>query len=155
MLTLPGVDVTFYKLPERRVSYWEAVRRKGQRVPGSFMALGRGDMPHDLKQMVVEATLGLPHGFWGCVADGATFRSTGRKRTQPGRSVIRQHTAELEAAEAVAGEEVRRWQRGEPTESGRALDSMNAQWEALAGGEGVTVRWPSLEVLATVTYEVQ
>jgi hypothetical protein len=72
------VEVTFYRLAEQRLSYWEAVRAKRTRVPGSMMALGRGGMPHDLQQLVVEATLGLDRGFWGSVAGGATFRSTGR-----------------------------------------------------------------------------
>jgi hypothetical protein len=30
-------------------------------------------MPHDLAHYVVERELGLPHGFWGCVAAGALF----------------------------------------------------------------------------------
>jgi len=50
------VKVTFYKLTEKRVSTWVAVRGKRSRIPGSTMALGRGDMPHDLLQLVVEAT---------------------------------------------------------------------------------------------------
>lgn len=46
--------VTFAKHPERRVSSWEAVRNQRIRIPGSTMALGRGDVPHDLVQLVVE-----------------------------------------------------------------------------------------------------
>ena len=36
------------------------------------MASGRGDLPHDLAQFVVESTLELHHGFWGLLANGAS-----------------------------------------------------------------------------------
>jgi hypothetical protein len=39
------------------------------------MASGR-TLPHDLSTFVVEGALGLRHGFWGCVADGATFSAS-------------------------------------------------------------------------------
>ena len=55
----------FCELLTQRLSYWEALRGKRTKVPGSRMALGRGDMPHDLKQLIVEATTGLENGFWG------------------------------------------------------------------------------------------
>ena len=44
---MAAMTVTFYKQTEKRLSYWEAVRGKRTRVPGSAMALGRGGMPHD------------------------------------------------------------------------------------------------------------
>jgi hypothetical protein len=138
------VQVTFYKLTERRVSSWEAVRGKRTRVPGSTMALGRGGMPHDLLQLVVEATLGLDHGFWGCIADGATFRSTGRKRTRPGRAVIAAHRKELDEAEHIAGDHVARWEAAKPTPCAAALDEFDRRWRALGDGEGLTIEWPSL-----------
>ena len=147
--TVVGMQVTFWKLTEQRITWWEAVRARGQRVPGSAMALGRGDLPHDLSQMVVEATLGLDKGFWGSVASGATFRSTGRKRTQPGRAVIASNKESLDAAEAEANAHVARWHRGEPTECGAALDEMDARWRALVDGHGLVVEWPSLRALGT------
>ena len=150
--SLVAVEVTFFKLTEQRVSYWEAVRGRRTRVPGSMMALGRGGMPHDLFQLVVEAGLGLGQGFWGSVASGATFRSTGRKRTRPGRQVIRQNRAHLDQAEVLAQEHVGRWRAGRPTPCGAALDEIGQHWDALADGEGVTVRWPDLAVLGTATY---
>lgn len=78
--------VTFHKLAEKRLSTWEAVRGRRTQIPATAMALGRGDLPHDLGQMIVEASLGIEHGFWGCVAQGASFKSLGRKRTRPGRA---------------------------------------------------------------------
>lgn len=142
--------VTFWKLTERRVSYWEAVRGAHTRVPGSHMALGRGGLPHDLSQLVVEACLGLDRGFWGSVAAGATFRSTGRRRTRPGREVIRRNRHQLDESEAIANDHVERWRAGETTPCADALDEMDARWRALADGEGLTVSWPDLAVLGTV-----
>lgn len=141
--------MTFWKLTEHRITYWAAVRSKGRRVPGSPMALGRGDLPHDLSQMVVEAVLGLDRGFWGSVAAGATFRSTGRKRTGPGRAVIAANKDGLDAAEVVANDHVGRWHRGEPTECAAALDAMAQRWRTLGDGEGLVVDWPSLRDLGT------
>jgi len=144
------VEVTFYRFTEGRVSYWEAVRGKRTRVPGSTMALGRGGMPHDLVQLVVEATLGLDRGFWGSVATGATFRSTGRKRTRPGRAVISRNKADLDESEHVAGDHVRAWAAGEPTPCAAALDAMAERWDALGDGEGLVTTWPDLADRGTV-----
>ena len=96
--------VTFFKLVEDRCSYWETVRGRRSRAPGTPMALGRGGMPHDLLQMLVEGTVGIDDGFWGSVAAGATFKSTGRKRTRPGRAVIAQNRFGIDRAEHVVGE---------------------------------------------------
>ncbi len=52
------------------------------------MAVGK-DIPHDLGQYVIEAAAGYGHGFWGLVARGATFKSTGRRQTKPGRVLDR------------------------------------------------------------------
>lgn len=138
--------VTLRKLVEQRLSTWEAVRGKRTRVPGSTMALGRGDLPHDLTQLIVEAVLGIEHGFWGCVAAGATFRSTGRKRTRPGRAVIAQHRHELDASEKMVGAHVRRWQSGLPTPAAAKLDEFSDLWRALPDRGALVVEWPSLRV---------
>ena len=136
--------MAFYKLVEKRVSTWNAVRGKRTRIPGTTMALGRGGMPHDLTQLIVEASLGLEHGFWGSVASGATFRSTGRKRTRPGRAVIAQNRKSLDEAEHVAGDHVRRWISGAPTPCRQALDEFDRRWADLGDGEGLVVTWPTL-----------
>lgn len=144
------MQVTFYKLTEQRVSYWEAVRPKRVRVPGSPMAIGRGGPPHDLLQLVVEAALGIERGFWGSVASGATFRSTGRKRTPQGKAVIAANRDALDEAERVANETVRRWEAGEPTPASAVLDEWNDRWQALSAGQGLVVEWPTLAFLGTV-----
>ena len=141
--------VTFYKLTEQRVSYWEAVRGKRTRVPGSPMAIGRGDLPHDLRQFVVEAVVGIRDGFWGSVADGATFKSTGRKRTREGRAVIARNKAAIDDAEHTVGDHLRRWATGRPTPCAAALDRVDAAWRDLADGEGLVVTWPDVELVGT------
>jgi hypothetical protein len=141
------VRVTFYKLTEKRLTTWEAARGKRIRVPGSTMALGRGEMPHDLLQLIVEAEMGIVHGFWGCVASGATFRSTGRKRTRPGRAVIAAHRGELDQAEHIVGVHAERWRAGASTPCTAALDAFHALWEKLGDGDRLTVEWPTLAVL--------
>jgi hypothetical protein len=142
------VIVTFRRHEEQRVSSWMARRGKRTIIPGSTMALGRGDAPHDLLQFAVEAAVGLEYGFWGCVAKGATFRSLGRKRTRPGRAVIAEHRAEVDAAEGVAGFHVAAWKKGEPTPAAEALTRLSAAWDALEDGEPLTVEWPSSKILS-------
>jgi hypothetical protein len=106
------------------------------------MAAGK-DLPHDLAQYVVESATGYAFGFWGCVARGATFKSTGRKRTRPGRAVIAEHRAELVASEHLAGEHMFRWRVGEKTAVTRALDQALRQWRGLREGQLLTYEWPS------------
>jgi hypothetical protein len=104
------------------------------------MAAG-ADVPHDLATFAVEQALGIERGFWGCVALGATFRSLGRKRTEPGRAVIRRHAAELDEAERLVNEVFFAWRRGEPTPASDALDRTLAEWQALPEGGELVRRW--------------
>jgi hypothetical protein len=104
------------------------------------MAAG-ADVPHDLATFVIESTLGIEHGFWGCVAAGATFRSLGRQRTEQGRAVIRRHAAELDDAERRVNDLFFAWRRGEATPVGRALDHALAQWRELDEGDEMVVYW--------------
>jgi hypothetical protein len=104
------------------------------------MAAG-GDVPHDLATFVIERELGLAHGFWGCVAEGATFRSLGRKRTPQGTAVIDRRRAELDAAEARVNEVYFAWRRGQPTTASSALDEMLERWRALPGKGQLVLAW--------------
>lgn len=142
------MQVSFYKFVEQRVSTWEAVRGKRTRVRGPAMALGRGDLPHDLVQFIVEVAVGVRHGFWGCVADGASFHSLRRKETKPGRAIIAAHRKELDAAEHIVGDHVARWKAGQPTPAAEPLDRIERAWRALHDGESLTLRWPHLELIA-------
>jgi hypothetical protein len=78
----------------------------------SLRAGGRRDLPNDLAQFVVESTLGLHHGFWGLLANGATFESVRRRRTKPGQQVIRMHHEALTATERVVNAHVTAWRMG-------------------------------------------
>jgi hypothetical protein len=62
------------------------------------MARGKG-IPHDLAQYVIEAATGYREGFWDLLSKGATFNSTGRRRTKPGRALIADNRNELAGAE--------------------------------------------------------
>ena len=136
--------VEFVKVEKngRRACYWEAVRGKRTRVPGSYMAAGAG-LPHDLAQYVIEAATGCDTGFWGLVARGATFKSTGRKRTKPGRELIADNRDALAAAEDLAGRHLALWQRGDTSHVAAALQTVLEQWQALGERDRLVFDWPS------------
>jgi hypothetical protein len=130
--------VTFRKAG--RTCAWTALRPPRTVVPGPSMAAG-GDLPHDLFTFVIEQELGIEHGFWGCVAAGATFKSLGRKRTRPGREVIARHETDLAAAEHHVNQIYGAWRGGQPTGLDAQLDSMLQRWQALADGEELRLEW--------------
>jgi hypothetical protein len=106
------------------------------------MAGGKG-IPHDLAQYVIEAATGYRFEFWDLVAKGATFKSTGRRRTKPGRAVIAQHRAELAGAEQLAGLYLARWRAGDASSVSDALGRAFLQWNGLSPGERLAFDWPS------------
>jgi hypothetical protein len=133
--------VEFYRSDDGRTCGWVATPPGRRPFEGTTMAAGR-DLPHDLAQFVVERALGVHEGFWGLLANGATFKSVpGRRLTQPGRALVREHTTALEAIEGVANAHVDAWRRGAPTPVGAALDVMYARWLALPAGERLCVEW--------------
>lgn len=134
------MTVTFQK--RKRTCGWSALRPPRTVVPGSTMAAG-GDLPHDLATYVVELALGIEHGFWGCVAEGGTFRSLGRKRTPQGTAVIARHSSDLDTAEVQVNAVVAAWRRGEATPADAALDEMLARWRSLPDGGTFDVVWPA------------
>ena len=147
------MQVVFYKIDSGRLCAWVATPPKRKPFQGTTMASGR-DLPHDLAQFVVETTLGLRHGFWSLLANGATFKSVpGRRRTQPGQQLIRAHSEALNAIEHLVTAHVAAWRTGAPTPAGPALDAMYAQWQALPVGEELHVDWP-IQRLSRVTRSV-
>jgi hypothetical protein len=126
----------------KRICRWDAVRGKRTRVPGAVMGYGNGP-PHDLVQYVVEAATNYEHGFWGLVARGATFKSTGRRRTKPGRALIAAHRSDLASSEVLAGVHVAEWRAGKHTPVTAALDRALRQWRALGPDEVLVFDWPS------------
>jgi hypothetical protein len=131
---------------KRELCTWTAYppkRRPVTAVGGS--GNGRCPIPHDLAQLVVERELGYRFGFWGCVAEGATFRTLvggGRKRTRPGVEIIRAHVTEIDDAEHVFHRHVGQWLQGEETPARPALDEVLARWCALAEHESLEVEFP-------------
>jgi hypothetical protein len=102
-------------------------------------------LPHDLLQYIVEGKTGYEHGFWGLVSKGATFRSTDRRRTKPGRALIAQHRAEIRAAEGLPNAHIAAWRAGKRTPVTSALDVAAQQWAALGDGDRLVFQWPSTE----------
>jgi hypothetical protein len=123
-----------------RTCSWVAHRPPRSVVPGPAMAAG-ADLPHDLATFVIEDALDLEHGFWGCVASGATFRSLGRRRTPQGRAVIARHLPELDAAEERVNDVFFAWRAGRPTEVSDALDAMLDRWRSVPDGGELTTSW--------------
>jgi hypothetical protein len=69
-----AMEVVFYKGDEGRLCGWTAAPPKRRRFQGTTMASGR-DLPHDLAQFVVEATLGLATGSGACSQRGRPSRA--------------------------------------------------------------------------------
>lgn len=134
------MEVQFTKSGGGRTCSWVALRPPRSRVPGPSMAAG-GDVPHDLATFLIEEVLAIDHGFWGCVAEGATFKSLGRKRTERGRAVIERHRDELERAEALVNEIYFAWRRGDPTPADEVLDRTTAEWRGLPVGGTLVRHW--------------
>ena len=117
---------------------------KNRRVPGALMGGARSDqLPHDLVQYIVEAATNYEHGFWDLVSKGATFRTTGRRRTKPGRDVIARHRPELWASEHLANAHVAAWRAGTRTSVTDALGGASRQWSAMSFGDRLVFEWPS------------
>jgi hypothetical protein len=76
------------------------------------------------------------------VAEGATFRSLGRKRTEQGRVVIRRHRGDLDEAEHRVNEIYFAWRRGEATPASDALDQALTEWRRLPDGGELVREWP-------------
>src|SRR4051812_45107456 len=134
--------VEFYKANEGRVCGWVAMPPKRRPFEGTTMAAGR-DVPHDLAQFVIERALGITDGFWGLLANGATFPSVpGRRVTRPGRALVREHHDSLVSVEVMTNMHFAAWRNGEATPVAAALDAMWVRWQALPEGERLCLEWP-------------
>lgn len=133
-----AMTVTFQK--RGRGCAWVALRPPRSTVPGPTMAAG-GDIPHDLYTFVIEDAFDIEHGFWGCVAAGATFKTLGRKRTPQGRAVITRFLEELDVAEAKVNEIYFAWRAGEATDIDNELNTMLDRWQSLKDGGDLVVEW--------------
>jgi hypothetical protein len=135
--------VSFFKHDEaKRICGWEAVRGKRTRVPGALMGYGT-DLPHDLAQYVVEAATGYDKGFWGLVAKGATFKTTGQRRTKQGRALIAAHRPELVRSEDLANVHLASWRAGHTNLVTTALDDALNKWQSLSSLDRLVFDWPT------------
>lgn len=135
-----------FRKGKRGLCSWTAYPSKRRPASAVGGTAGRG-LPHDLLQFIVEREHGCRHGFWGCLADGATFRSlakTDRRPTRPGRAVIATHVEELDAVELLAGRELDSWLAGDDTPVTRALAAMREQWLAMDDGEEIELEFTPL-----------
>lgn len=132
------MTVTFRKAG--RTCGWTALRPPRSVVPGPTMAAG-GDLPHDLHTFVIEDGLDIQHGFWGCVAAGATFSTLGRKRTPQGKAIIARHRVALDEAEAQVNSIYFAWREGVDTPLDAELDAMLDRWRALPDGGELVLDW--------------
>ena len=139
-----GMRVEFYNAEShgRPQSAWVATRGKRTRIPGTVMAKSKL-IPHDLAQYVIEAATGHKNGFWDLVSKGATFKSTGRRRTRPGCELIARHRLELAAAERLAGNHLAQWRAGDPSSVSEALNRALHQWNGLSTRDRLAFDWPS------------
>lgn len=146
----PTLEITFHKVARPTpMAWWEATRRTGGSCRGGYMPIGRGVIPHDLGHLITEARLGLDDGFWGLLARGATFRrGTDRRPTKPGRALIAANRPGLNAAEHAGNAHHFAWMAGEPTPLAPVFDEWAQRWTALPDGGSITLRWPTLELVA-------
>jgi hypothetical protein len=144
----PSLTVTFHRVDGSSPSaWWEAVRPTRGRFRGGYMPIGRGRIPHDLGHMATEAHLGIRDGFWGLLARGATFdHGTQQRPTRPGRQLIRDNRAALNAAEKLGNSHHFAWANGQPTPVAATFDRLAKLWERVLDGGTLTLRWPTLEL---------
>jgi hypothetical protein len=143
------MHVVFDRFEDGRQVGWTAHLPRRRPIVGTVMNAGTKRPPHDLVQLAVEAGLGLRHGFWGCVASGARFRSMPARRTRPSRSVIVTHRSALDEAEQLAGRHFDAWMAGSVTPAAPVLDRLLGAWADVPAGSSLTVAWPSGLIVET------
>jgi len=155
------VRITFERMADRRPV--ETLVERDDGVVFSMRGAGGGAaLPHDLVHALVERSLGVPDGIWGCIADGVVWRSmrhvSGRQpphAAERSERLKRERAARIQAAEGLA-DLVGRLARKEPVMPGEAPASgQPAGALAVAAEELVTAgrRWADLTPGATWVVE--
>jgi hypothetical protein len=158
------VRITFERMADRRPV--ETLVERDDGVVFRMRGAGGGaDLPHDLVHALVEQSLQVTDGIWGCVADGVVWTSmrhvTGRRpphAAERSDRLKKERATHIQAAEHLA-DLVGRLARGEqvlPGEAGRTghpeaavvaaaahLRSSAARWAALRPGHTWQVAWDS------------
>jgi hypothetical protein len=75
--------ITFPRVPDHEPAY-AVVQRDDGVVYRLYGGMGGRGLPHDIRHLVVEKTLGISDGIWGDIASGMVLRSmryvSGRRR---------------------------------------------------------------------------
>jgi hypothetical protein len=156
------VRITFERMSDRRPV--ETLVERDDGVVFRMRGAGGGtDLPHDLVHALVEQSLRVTDGIWGCVADGVVWTSmrhvSGRQpphAAERSERLKKERAAPIQAAEHLA-DLVGRLARGDevlPGETARAarpsealrtaaaeLVSAAARWAALTPGDTWAVEW--------------
>jgi len=146
------VRITFERMADRRPV--ETLVERDDGVVFRMRGAGGGAaLPHDLVHLLVEQSLRVPDGIWGCVADGVVWGSmrhvTGRQpphAAERSQRLKKERAASIQAAEHLA-DLVGRLARHEPVlpgqveAAGHAPDALAAAAAALAAAEQ---RWAAL-----------
>jgi hypothetical protein len=154
--------MTFERMVDRRPV--ETLVERDDGVVFRMRGAGGGaDLPHDLVHALVEQSLRVTDGIWGCVADGVVWNSmrhvSGRQPPHAAERSARlkkERAARIQAAEHLA-DLVGRIARGEQVLAGETdrsghtpaalaaaaadLATAAARWAALAPGDVWTVTW--------------
>jgi len=155
------VRITFERMADRRPV--ETLVERDDGVVFLMRGAGGGELPHDLVHALVEQSLRVTDGIWGCVADGVVWGSmrhvSGRQPPHAADRSARlkkERASRIQAAEQLA-DLVGRLARGDevlPGETSRAdhtsqalgaaaaeLASAATRWAALAPGDTWAVDW--------------
>lgn len=150
------MEIRFSRLPGGRCEI-TVTGRRGPDVRLPAAPVGDGP-PHDLVHAAVERGLGLDDGFWGAVAEGATFDGfefvEPRRHRKSGMKVLRRGGDRVMAAELKVNWVYRAW-RGLPrTGTGpspltddevalacRAVDEAAERWAGTPEGGVLIWRW--------------
>jgi hypothetical protein len=154
--------MTFERMADRRPV--ETLVERDDGVVFRMRGAGGGSaLPHDLVHALVEQSLRVPDGIWGCVADGVVWGSmrhvSGRQpphAASRSASLKKERLARIQAAEALA-DLVGRLARREPVLPGQIeasghdpaalaaavsdLAAAEERWAALSPGETWVVEW--------------
>ena len=154
--------MTFERMADRRPV--ETLVERDDGVVFRMRGAGGGaDLPHDLVHALVEQSLQVTDGIWGCVADGVVWNSmrhvSGRQpphAAERSDRLKKERAASIQAAERLA-DLVGRLARGgevlpgETSHAGQTPEALRAaatdlsaaasRWAALAPGATWTVDW--------------
>jgi hypothetical protein len=156
------VRIIFERMVDRRPVETRVERDDG--VVFSMRGAGGGSaLPHDLVHALVEQSLGVPDGIWGCIADGVVWHSmrrvSGRRpphADERSERLKRERAAAIREAEGLADlvgrlarrepvlpreTRIRRYSSDAVATAARELADAGRRWSDLAPGTTWVVEW--------------